>query len=238
MPGRMVSIVVAGGSGLVGREVLRLLARREDVRVRALVRRKGALATPPEPGGGPGAAMEVAFDYDDQGAYAELFREPASVVISCLGTTRAKAGSDEAFRTVDLTYPRRLLDAFEASLSPDTTGTFGLVSSLGAASATGLYLRTKHELEQAVRASHVRHVIVRPSLLVGERDEQRFGERLASLIMKPLATLGQDVLGLSVAYKYGPIHAAQVASALVSAVLDGTSENRILEGRELYAAPR
>jgi uncharacterized protein YbjT (DUF2867 family) len=232
------SIVVAGGTGLVGREVIALLAQREGLHVRALVRKAGSIAAATGEKANGTTVEEVVFDYDDGKSYGALFEAPApetDVVFSCLGTTRAKAGSDEAFRRVDLVYPQRLLDAFAVHGSK---GTFALVSSVGADGKTGLYLRTKHELEQAVFATGLRYAIVRPSLLEGDRGEARLGEKIGSVLMKPLSALGKDLLGLKAAYKYAPIHVHDVAQALVRAALDGGKESVLLEGKGLFAAAK
>lgn len=236
MSKRVQSTIVAGGTGLVGREVVALLAAREGLHVRVLVRRPGSIAVAAT---GKGTTVEeVVFDYDDGKSYGALFEPPApptDVVFSCLGTTRKKAGSDEAFRRVDLVYPQRLLDAFAVHGSK---GTFALVSSVGADGKTGLYLRTKHELEQAVFATGLRHVIVRPSLLEGDRSEARLGEKIGSALMRPLSVVGKDLLGLGAAYKYAPIHVRDVAKALVTGALEGTKDSVVLEGKTLFAASK
>lgn len=230
------SIVVAGGTGLVGREVVALLAQREGLHVRVLVRKPGSTSIDAARTANGTTIEEVVFDYDDGKSYGALFEPPAretEIVFSCLGTTRKKAGSDEAFRRVDLVYPQRLLDAFAVHGSK---GTFALVSSVGADGKTGLYLRTKHELEQAVFATGLRHVIVRPSLLEGDRSEARLGEKVGSVLMRPFSALGKDLLGLSAAYKYAPIHVRDVAKALVSATLDRGKDSVVLEGKTLFEA--
>jgi uncharacterized protein YbjT (DUF2867 family) len=230
------SIVVAGGTGLVGREVLRLLAARAAKhpaqRVTALVRRKGSLAADLNEAV---SIHEHVFDYEDGKAYTELFTQaeapPVDAVFCCLGTTRKKAGSDEAFRQVDLVYPQRLLEAFAKA---NARGTYALVSSVGADGTSGLYLRTKHELEAAVKASGLRHIIVRPSLLDGDRQEDRLGEKLSLGVSRSLARFAREKLDLGAAYKYGPIEVTQVAKALTEATLADGAESRILEGKDLY----
>jgi uncharacterized protein YbjT (DUF2867 family) len=228
----MTSIVVAGGTGLVGHEVLGLLARRPGLRVRVLVRKPGGLTVMPTAEGT--TFEEVVFDFDDGKAYGDLFEQhDTDIVFSCLGTTRAKAGSDDAFRRVDLVYPQQLLEAF-AVRGP--RGTFALVSSVGADGSTGLYLRTKHELEEAVFATGLRYVIVRPSILDGDRQEKRLGEKIGLALSRPLGALGKDLFGLSAAYKYAPIHVRHVARALVDVALARETASQVLEGRALVQA--
>lgn len=227
------SIVVAGGTGLVGREALRLFAQRGTTHpnqsVAALVRRRGSLVADLS---GAASIHERVFDYEDGKAYRELFAAaPVEMVVCALGTTRKKAGSDDAFRQVDLVYPQRLLEAF-AKANP--SGTFALVSSVGAEGASGLYLRTKNELETAVKASGLRYIIVRPSLLDGDRQEERLAEKLSLGLSRSLSRFAREKLDLGAAYKYGPITVQQVAKALVDAALADDKGSRVLEGRELY----
>lgn len=147
-------------------------------------------------------------------------------VFCALGTTIRKAGSQEAFRRVDLEYPlaaARL--ARQASAEQ-----FVLVSSVGAdAQSRNFYLRTKGELEQQIGKLGFRAVhIFRPSLLLGKRKESRPGETLmqASAPLLSWVTLG----GLR---RYRPISAATVGRAMVAAASRGESGTFIYEHDEI-----
>jgi uncharacterized protein YbjT (DUF2867 family) len=216
-------LVVAGATGLVGRALCELLAARGDASVVALVRRPGAAL--------PAGVEQRVFDYEDLAAYAELAATKPRAVFCCLGTTRAKAGSDDAFRTVDRDYPVRLIESLK-SASPSTR--FGLVSSVGADAPRGLYLTTKAEVERALTASGLPWVIVRPSFLKGPREERRIGELVG------LATLGPVLSGLGAVSKglrrFAPIEGSDVARALAHAVLDSSAPASSLEGAALFDA--
>src|SRR5947209_8187192 len=90
-------------------------------------------------------------------------------VFCALGTTIRKAGSQEAFRRVDLEFP---VSAARLGLKCGAKQ-FVLVSSVGARPQFGnFYLRTKGEVEQAITALPFASVhTFRPSLLLGERKE-------------------------------------------------------------------
>ena len=145
--------------------------------------------------------------------FAELPPSPMPLQAACcvLGTTRKKAGSDAAFRRVDLEY----VEHFARWARGAGASHFVLVSSVGADASSGnLYLRTKGEAEAAVQAAGFESVtILRPSLLVGERGEQRTGERIGIVIANVLAPLCLGPLA-----KYRPISAQRVAAAAVAAV--------------------
>jgi uncharacterized protein YbjT (DUF2867 family) len=205
-------VLLAGATGLVGGEILRGLVGDDDVaEVRALVRRPldRALAAP--------KVSELLADFDALDAHPEWFR--VDQVLCALGTTIRRAGSQDAFRRVDFEYPAAL-----ARLA-HTHGArhFLLVSSVGAnARSRVFYSRVKGELEDAVRAAGYAAVtIARPSFLLGPREETRLGE----LLITPLAHL------FPAAWK--PVHARQVASALVHAARTGRPGVEILDNAAL-----
>lgn len=218
------TVVVAGATGLVGAELVGLLSARDDVEVVALVRAA-------KPGRFAANVRERSFDFEDAAAYASVAADAPAVLFCCLGTTRKKAGSDEAFQRVDRDYPVRLLDAV-SSLAPKPV--FALVSSVGADAPRGLYLRTKAEVEERVVASGLPYVIVRPSLLLGDRAEVRVAERVGIATAGPILS-GLGALSRSLR-RYAPIHARDVARALVHLALDREPGPHVAEGELLFAA--
>src|ERR1039458_8015878 len=84
----MRQVVIAGGTGEVGKRLLALMAARTELSVRALVRRPGSTLAAPN-------IEEVPFDYEDAAAYVTVFRPPCDLLLIALGTTRAKARSEE-----------------------------------------------------------------------------------------------------------------------------------------------
>src|ERR1700739_2383521 len=90
-------------------------------------------------------------------------------VVCALGTTKAKAGSQEAFRYVDCTLPL----AFAKAAHGAGVETFALVSAIGAAAnSMFFYARTKGEVERDIQQIGFRSLtICRPSIIAGERSE-------------------------------------------------------------------
>lgn len=224
-------VVVAGPTGLVGREIIRLLEERPEVEFTALVRKTGRLRAL------SGRVQEVLFDYEDPASYERLGTEiPCDVLLCALGTTLKVAGSPEAFQRVDRDYPVALMNRL-AKLDPRPV--FGVVSSVGAAKPKGLYLRTKAEMERALLDSGLPFVVARPSLLLGRRREYRLAERLAALLLaKPYLYLARALAPRSrLVWRYAPIEAALVARALVRTCVDdppGASGSRVLQGLSLH----
>jgi uncharacterized protein YbjT (DUF2867 family) len=205
-------IVVAGATGLVGRECLRLASRHPGItRILALVRRFVHPSAQPE----RVEYVRVDFDRLDEATLAV----PVDAVICALGTTMRQAGSREAFRRVDLDY----VAALAARGLAWGARHFLLVSAVGANPRSRIfYNRTKGEAEAAVLALPWPSVtIVRPSLLLGPRSERRPLEELA----RPLGWLLPP--------RYRPVPAARVAAALLADILAPPAGRHVIENRDL-----
>ncbi|HEY0404878.1 MAG TPA: oxidoreductase [Pyrinomonadaceae bacterium] len=193
------SVLLLGGSGLIGSQCLDLLLRDAAYgRVMAL----GRKLLPAR----HDKLEQHAIDFTRLPDFVPLLL--AQDVFCCLGTTIGKAGSQAAFRQVDFTCTVEL-----ARLSAQSGAEqFLLVSALGANAASRVfYNRVKGETEAAVAALPFRAAqIFRPSLLLGRRAEFRPGERLAqaaSRLFSPLLT--------GTWAKYRPIEARAVAAAML-----------------------
>lgn len=211
------SALVLGATGLVGGHCLDLLlADAAYARVVAPVRR---------PSGRTDAGLEErVVDFDRLEDDVDAFR--VDDVFCCLGTTIRAAGSREAFRRVDHDYV-----AAAARLAANGGARqFLLVTALGAdADSRIFYNRVKGEAEQAVRALPFRRVVlVRPSLLLGDRDERRPGEEVGKAVMGALAPLMVGPLR-----KYRAIAGCDVARAMVRLAKEATPETRVVESDEL-----
>lgn len=208
----MRTVLIAGATGLVGREILAgLLADSSVGAVHCLGRRKPGVEHP-----------KLTAHLVD---FAALPALPAAVeVYLALGTTIKVAGSQAAFRAVD--YAANLAVA-KAALAAGVTKV-GLVSSMGTDSKSGIfYSRVKGELEDALsEMPFAGLVIARPSMLLGNREELgqpvRRGEEVASV----LATIG----GFLIPANYKPIAALAVAKALLSRVPSASGKAVLLSG--------
>ena len=198
---------VVGATGLVGGFLLRALAgHRAYGRVVALSRRRPAgLAGLDNVEWQPLSGVRTDGDGRDA-----IDVPPGQDFFSALGTTRAKAGSAEAFERVD--YGLNLALARGALVAG--YGQYLLVSSVGSdPRSTFLYSRVKGSLELEVKALPFWGIhIFQPGLLLGERNESRWGERIAAPLFRGLDKLTAGRLG-----RYRPVEAEAVANALVAA---------------------
>ena len=206
------SVLLVGATGLVGGEILKLLnADPGWERVVVLARRRLVvpITTP---------TLEAHIvDFETLELQPELFA--VNTIICALGTTIRQAGSQDAFRKVDFEYP---LTVARLGLEAGATHLL-LVSALGADSGSGVfYNRVKGELEEAIRTlGYPALTIVRPSLLLGDRDEFRLGERIASK------------LAWAVPRKFKPVPASAVAATLAREARSNRAGVRVIESAEI-----
>lgn len=204
--------LLAGASGLVGRELLRgLLADEQVAAVHALARRPLGLQHP-----------KLTVHTVDFARLPPL--PPIDEAYLALGTTIKVAGSEAAFRAVD--FDANLAVACGAQVAGARR--MGLVSAMGADTGSRLfYSRVKGELEEAIAGLGYEGVVIaRPSLLVGDRgalgQPERAGERIGLHVGRWLRPV--------IPANYRPITARQVARALLRAVPVAKGHRVLLSG--------
>lgn len=198
---RAIRICLVGGSGLVGNALISACVGRVDLRLVAVARRELDLPR--------GATMEVLLADPESWGDAIAAARP-DVVVCALGTTRARAGGDEAaFRAVDQDL---VLDCARWAVEAGARQ-FIVVSAIGAdPHARNFYLRVKGETELALtRTGQARLDIIQPSLLLGHRAERRPAEAVAQALafLAPLVLHGG-------ARRYRPIHGDTLAQAILA----------------------
>jgi uncharacterized protein YbjT (DUF2867 family) len=131
-------------------------------------------------------------------------------VFCCLGTTIKKAGTREAFEKVDYTF---VLNAAKFGLKREAKA-FLVVSAIGAdAKSKFAYNRVKGKMEMdVIELAYPSTHIFRPSLLVGNRKEYRFGEKVGEFFL----TLFQPIM-IGNWRKYRKVHVDNVAGAMIRA---------------------
>jgi uncharacterized protein YbjT (DUF2867 family) len=212
----MTIALIAGATGLVGRECLKRLTDEE--------RATDVPSPPPRPlpvEGRTARVKELRTQFDDLADHPGWFR--VDWVFCALGTTMKTAGSREAFRRVDFDYPLGIARAAR----DQGASHFLLVSAMGANPRSPIfYNRVKGELEDAVQElGFASLTIARPSLLLGDRREWRAGEEIAKRV------------GWLFPSRSRPVQASQVALALVRAAHSTLRGTRFLENRELRQQP-
>lgn len=205
--------LILGATGLIGSHLVNeLIENGQYKEIILLARRKTDHDH-------PGVKTKI-IDFNRMEDHFNEFKDKD--VFWCLGTTRKKAGSKEAFQRVDYEYP---LSA--AQLTAREGGKkFFLVSAMGAdKDSPFFYNRVKGNLEEDIKSLPIPSIyIFRPSLLIGDREEFRFGEKMAEWLFKPLNPLLRGKM-----LKYKPIKAQKVAKVMTSLAKKEVKGIHILE---------
>jgi uncharacterized protein YbjT (DUF2867 family) len=202
--------VIAGATGLVGGQLLDLLLTDATWdRVVSVGRRELARTDP--------RLEQRVVPFPAIGDLPEC-----TDVFSCLGTTIKKAGSQEAFRTVD----HDAVVALAGSAYRAGAERFLHVTALGASPRSRIfYNRVKGETERDVAASGVPTTVAfRPSMLDGERPESRPAERIGLIAMRAAGPL----LG-----RYRPTRATDLARAMVAEAKGPRTGHGVVEAGEI-----
>jgi uncharacterized protein YbjT (DUF2867 family) len=212
--------LLAGATGLVGRELLALLlAHPAYAHIHLLLRRAGtAIESHPH-------LSTAVVDFTHLGPLPRV-----DDVYIALGTTIKVAGSEAAFRQVDFDY---VVDTAKAARAAGAER-LAIVSALGAdARSRVFYSRVKGEMQDAVvQLGYASVVLAQPSLLAGNRaalgQPVRAGEVWATRLLGPVMAL--------VPRAVRPIAARDVAAALIAATLDARPGKRILRSGQMQGA--
>ncbi len=166
---------------------------------------------------------EIVTDFADRESLAGQVR--GDDLFICLGTTIKKAGSISNMEKIDRDLPLMV-----ARMAHDNgTKRIAVVSSIGATpSSKNYYLRIKGEMEEGIRKlGFERTVIVRPSMLLGDRKEKRAGEIVGKVLMKTVQPLLTGKMK-----KFRAIHGRDVARAMII-LIKGEPGIGVVESDEL-----
>ncbi|HSM64033.1 MAG TPA: NAD-dependent epimerase/dehydratase family protein [Gillisia sp.] len=131
----------------------------------------------------------------------------ADEVYCCIGTTKSKTPDKETYKKIDFGIP-----VTAAKLCRENNiSTFLVISSLGAdANSSMFYNKVKGEMQHQVLEQGIKNTyIFQPSLIAGDREEERFFERLA---IKGFKIFNPIMLGPL--KKYRSIHPETIAKAM------------------------
>ena len=143
----------------------------------------------------------------------------------CIGTTRKNTPDKNEYIRTEYNIPVEIGKIAKSN----SVKNFIYVSSLGAnPNASGLYLKNKGQAEQElINLNFPRLAIIRPSILLGNRKENRIGEKIGIFVMKLLSPLF-----LSKLKKYKPIKVENVAKAMVN-IAQNDYQKKIFESDQL-----
>lgn len=208
-------VTVFGGSGFVGSQVVRALAKR-GLRIRVAVRRPGR-----------GYKLRMLGDVGQIEVVQANLRAPATVA-------RALAGAEACVNAVGVLYEAgrqrfQSVHAMGAQNVAEVAAAVGIsrlvhVSAIGAdADSASKYARTKAMGEAAVRERVASAAIVRPSIVFGQSDGffNMFGQMAAAAPALPLIGGGHT--------RFQPVFVGDAAAAVAACVIDPATEGQTYE---------
>ena len=189
--------LIIGATGLVGSKLLRIL--KEDSYYESIT--------------AYGRNLSAIEDLSDKNIFIKPYTIAQDInfsqfdhVYCCVGTTIKKAGSKDNFQSVDLKIPYEVAKHCEKQSIKKLV----IISALGSNSNSRIfYNRVKGQMEESCSAAFPKVNFVRPSLLLGERDEGRIAEGLGQFLMPLLNPLMQGPIK-----KFRAIDARDVARAM------------------------
>ncbi len=173
-----MQVLILGSTGLVGSRLLDLMLQDTKVERIHLISRRSC-------GIDHQKIIEYITPLNKMENFEEAFRVDACYC--CLGTTIKKAGGKKEFELIDHAFPLKAATLARKNNVPQ----FVVVSALGATTESSFfYSRVKGNLERDLKKLDLEFLhIVRPSLIIGTRDERRPAEALAMIgfkLFKPL----------------------------------------------------
>jgi uncharacterized protein YbjT (DUF2867 family) len=213
----MKTAIIAGASGLVGTALVNQLIDNSDyAKIHLLVRNPLNISSE--------KIVEHIVDFENLDQLN--IDEPIHHAFCLLGTTIKKAKTKESFRKVDFEYVYN----FAKKARELNVNKFLVVSALGANPKSAIfYNRVKGEIENELKALDFMHYFIfRPSLLMGNRKENRAGEKTAIAIYKVINPLFIGKLN-----KYKGIQAKQVAKGMVHTALYNDLPFEIVESNKI-----
>ena len=194
-----MTATLVGATGLIGSYLLEeLLNDSWFDTVRILIRRPIGITHP--------KLEKKIIDFNDSDSVLVALSN-SDVVFCAIGSTMKKVKYDkEAYRKIDFDIPVNLARFCKMTGCEKII----LVSSAGAnAKSINFYQRLKGKTDEAVKEAGPKTVhIMRPSLLLGERKEFRFGENIGKAFMTSLSFLIPE--------KYKAIQGKDVAKVMVA----------------------
>ena len=207
----MIKITLFGSTGLIGNEILKLLENDNYFENINVVSRKHIDLNSKK------SKLNI-IDFSDYKAYLKAV-DGSDVVLASIGTTQSKVRfNKKKYREIDFGI---ISNAIRACKEKNVKH-FSFVSSAGAdINHTSFYLKLKGEIEKEVQSQQLNSsTVYRPSLLLGNRKENRFGEKVAQILIPLISFLFPD--------NYKPIKASDVARAMV------TESKKIETGFKIY----
>jgi len=200
--------IILGATGLTGSILLQRLLNDDSISTIKLFSRSSSNVKSPK-------VEEHLVDMFELESQTEHFT--GDVVFCCIGTTKSKTPDKETYKRIDYGIP-----VTAAKLAKQNSiSKFIVISALGSNPESSVfYNKVKGEMECDVLQQNISETyILQPSLIGGDRSENRTGESIAQFFAK--------VFGFLIPKKYKMIEPETIAKAMQNLLYKPYSETRI-----------
>ena len=212
----MKTALLFGSSGLIGGHLLNILIQNNDYnKIKIFVRAEPEVKDP--------KIEIIKTDFNNLKNHNEDIK--GDDCFFCIGTTKKNSPDKNEYKRIERDMPLEIAMIAKAN----SVNSFVYVSSGFADSKnSGAYLRYKGEVEEELKKLNFTKLgIMRPSFLLGNRKEKRFGEKIGIFFFKLLSPLFLGPLK-----KMKPIHSEKVAKAMIK-ISNGDFKQHVFESNEI-----
>ena len=214
----MKKAILFGASGFIGSCLLIDLLNNTDYDQVSIVVRKTLGLNHPK-------LIELIGDYSTLDRLKDKIK--GDEIFIALGTTKKNTPDRTEYYQIDHDYP---VKAAMIARENGAKSVF-IVTAVGAdASSNVFYIKTKGEVERDILSLKIKHTcIFRPSLIMGERKENRAFERT---LIKIWGYINPVLIGKSLT-KYRGMTGQDIARAMINAAKDEKAAVRVLEWQQM-----
>ena len=212
----MKTALLFGSSGLIGGHLLNILIQNNDYnKIKIFVRAKPEVTDP--------KIEIIKTDFNNLKNHIEDIK--GDDCFFCIGTTKKNSPDKNEYKRIERDIPVEIAEIAKANLIKS----FIYVSSgFADPKNSGAYLRYKGEVEEELKKLNFTKLgIMRPSFLLGNRKEKRFGEKIGIFLFKLLSPLFLGPLK-----KMKPIHSETVANTMIK-IANEKIQQSIFESNEI-----
>ncbi|MDC3119447.1 NAD(P)H-binding protein [Candidatus Pelagibacter sp.] len=212
----MKTALLFGSTGLVGGQVLnRLTSDVNYSKIKIFVRSEPEIQS--------NKLEIIKTDFNDLENFKDYIK--GDDCFFCIGTTKQNSPNKNEYQKVELEIPKKIAQIARAN----SVNSFIFVSSIYAnPNSSGDYVKFKGLVEEELKKLNFSNLgILRPSFLMGDRKENRVGEKIGILTFRLLSPLLIGPLK-----KMKPINSEKVAKAMIK-IANENLEKIIFESNEI-----
>jgi len=208
--------LIFGSSGLVGKNLLNQIINNSNYsKVKIFVRSSLEISDP--------KVEIINTDFKDLQKIENLII--GDDCFFCIGTTKKNSPDKNEYRRIELDLPKKIA---QISKSNDIKSFIYVSSGFADPKNSGDYLKFKGLVEEEIKSLNFEKIgILRPSFLLGNRKENRVGEKIGIFIFKLLSPLFVGPFK-----KMKPIHSETVAKAMIQ-IANEDIQQTIFESNEI-----